>query len=476
MEMFTNQVKKKDLLLYIKEISNLNFDINDIINMLQSELVDIIESNPVKYYSIEYDNQKLKNSEALYLINIHNVIKQLIKWYQHLPYIVPFYAVKCNPDPIIIKLFAKLGISFDCASIKEIKQVLNDMKINSVNTEKSTSTSSTSSNFSTSSTSSNDIYITERIIYANPCKIISHLIESQILNVRMMTLDCIEELHKIHTYFPNAELIIRIAVDDSNSVCKFSSKFGCGNTDAQKIMNRAKELGMNVIGISFHVGSGCKSVESYKSAIKLAAELFDYGKSISFSMYLLDIGGGFPGTDPDSSESTYISFEEIAQGINIAIKTYFTKYASELKVIAEPGRFMVSSSHTLLLNVIGKKKKYLPSGEECYSYYINDGVYGSFNCIYFDHFEPKIKLIDTNKSSDDIVKHKSLIFGPTCDSMDVLFKVESYDDFDKKLTKLPELEIGDWLYVENFGAYTISAGCEFNGIPRPRKIYLWHNH
>jgi ornithine decarboxylase len=49
--------------------------------------------------------------------------------------------------------------------------------------------------------------------------------------------------------------------------------------------------------------------------------------------------------------------------------------------------------------------------------------------------------------------YSSTLFGPTCDSMDTI-----YDD-----VMLPELAIGDWVYVENFGAYTIAAASSFNG-------------
>jgi ornithine decarboxylase len=444
----------------LKKISNLDFDIKNIIDLLDNMKIESIETDHIKYYL-----SKSENPEALFLINISNIIKQLIKWYEFLPNVVPYYAVKCNPDPLIVKLLAKLGISFDCASIREIKQVLSE-------------------------TIQND---TNRIIYANPCKIISHLIEAKSLNVQMMTLDCVEELQKIHESFPNAELVIRLAVDDSNSICKFSSKFGCDLNTAYEIINKAIELKMNIIGVSFHVGSGCRSVESYRSAIEMASKVFDYGRTQGCLMNLLDIGGGFPGIDIKLAEiidnpvksanttSNFVSFERIALVVNESIKKYFSNMNNKLRVIAEPGRYIVSSSHTLLVNVIGKKKKYLPSGEKCFSYYINDGVYGSFNCIYFDHYVPKLKLVDDPKSNSDFYKkkelYKSLIFGPTCDSMDVLFKLESYDDFEKKIGNnlLPELKIGDYLYIDNFGAYTISAGCEFNGIPRPKKIYFWSN-
>jgi ornithine decarboxylase len=86
-------------------------------------------------------------------------------------------------------------------------------------------------------------------------------------------------------------------------------------------------------------------------------------------------------------------------------------------------------------------------------YYINDGVYGSFNCIIFDHQEPE--LIPKNYDiTDDTPLFPSQIFGNTCDSLDEV----------KKCVMLPELQVGDHLYVKNFGAYTSSAKSDgFNG-------------
>jgi ornithine decarboxylase len=315
-------------LIKLKEISKLDFDINYIIDFLQKKDIDFVNDHidlTHKYIS-EHDKIKLTDPRALFIINIEHILNQLIKWYQNMPYIIPYYAIKCNPDNLIVELLAHLGIGFDCASLFEIETVLQHIPKTSTN----------------------------RIIYANPCKMIPHLIKSAELNVNMVTLDCIEELNKIYKYNPNAELVIRLAVDDSNSLCKFSSKFGCNLTTAYDIMDNAKRLNMKVIGISFHVGSGCESIDSYIQAIQISSNAFDYGNLLGHKMYLLDLGGGFPGYNIND----HISFEEIANAINSSIDKYFPNKAN-YKIIAEPGRYMVASSHTLLLNVIGKKTKYL---------------------------------------------------------------------------------------------------------------------
>ena len=93
---------------------------------------------------------------------------------------MPFYAVKCNPDPEIIKSLALLGAGFDCASKPEIETVLqvgNDLKA-----ELGCSYMGIG---------------TERIGFFHPCKMRSHLIYSREMGVRKMTFDSINELEKI---------------------------------------------------------------------------------------------------------------------------------------------------------------------------------------------------------------------------------------------------------------------------------------
>lgn len=66
-----------------------------------------------------------------------------------------------------------------------------------------------------------------------------------------------------------------------------------------------------LIGISFHVGSGCQDAPIYAEAIGTARKLFDFAESIGYKFRLLDIGGGFPGdknTDIGSVKMVFCIF------------------------------------------------------------------------------------------------------------------------------------------------------------------------
>jgi len=62
--------------------------------------------------------------EAFYFIDLGTVMKKYKQWNALLPKVKPYYAIKCNPNPAIIKTLASVGVNFDCASKTEIQQIL----------------------------------------------------------------------------------------------------------------------------------------------------------------------------------------------------------------------------------------------------------------------------------------------------------------------------------------------------------------
>jgi len=390
-----------------------------IIILSSMEDVALLQEYNVKLFRADEDdivsiiNSTLEGNvseEAFFLVDIGKVIRQVQKWNEFLPDVKPFYAVKCNPNTLILKVLASLDVNFDCASKNEIAAVMNVTGDDS-----------------------------SRIVFANPVKMISQLKYARANDIDLMTFDSDQELYKIKVYHPYAKLILRIKVDDTGSKCRFGCKFGADMSDVEKIFEIAVALDIKIVGISFHVGSGCTDPEKYRNAIQDAKKCFEIGARLKLAMDTLDIGGGFEDTS---------NFEEIASVIKDALVGF-----EGIKVIAEPGRFFVSSSHTLVLNVIGKKVK-----DSEFVYYLNDGIYGSFNCIFFDHVTPVICPFNER----DGQRYKSTIFGPTCDSIDKIA-----DNIE-----LPELTVGEWCYVENFGAYTCAASTSFNGFHQTQTINI----
>ena len=394
----------------------------------------LLQKYDVKLYGSDRDTYNIINDflednqseRAFYIIDLGEITTSYTTWTRLLPDVKPYYAVKCNPNPVLLDVLASLGANFDCASENEMKTIIEITKDPS------------------------------RIIFANPCKMSSQIRYARANDVDLMTFDCEEELYKIKLYHPYAKLVLRLAVDDSKSKCQFNKKFGCKLEQVDELLKIAKTLKLEVVGFSFHVGSGCTSADNFYDAIKTCREATDIANQMDMSISMIDIGGGFPGLDRN------IKFEDIANSINKGIRDFFgDELANEsIQFISEPGRYFAEKTHTLVLNVIGKKKITVDD-ETVIVYYLNDGIYGSFNCIYFDHSTPTI--LPFNERDGKL--HKSRLFGPTCDSVDLI----------SENVMLPELAIGEWVYVENFGAYTVAASSSFNGFKTSICKYIFRS-
>lgn len=326
-------------------------------------------------------------------------------------------AVKCNPDPEVLRLLAKLGTGFDCASKAEIETVL-DLGIDS-----------------------------SRIIYAQPCKTKSYTRFAKSNNVRQMTFDNADELHKIATIFPEAELFLRILTDDSTSTCRLSQKFGAALDATAGLFSLAKDLDLNVVGVAFHVGSGASDPYAFSKAVLDARSVFDQGLEYGFDLNTLDVGGGF------CTETFDVMAADLAQALD-------DHFPSSVRIIGEPGRFYVSSAFTIAVNVIARRTI---EQDKSYMLYINDGVYGNFSSIIFDHQQPVPRVL----ASDGVMQYPAQdvaptegkaieysIWGPTCDGLDCITS-KWYSD--------RVLSVGDWLYFEDMGAYTKCSATRFNG-------------
>jgi ornithine decarboxylase len=370
----------------------------------------------------------INKEDAFYIVNLGDVVNKYHLWREKLPRVEPFYAVKCNDDIAVLQTLASLGTGFDCASKNEIKSVLS-LGVS-----------------------------TDRIIYAHPCKTSSHITFAAEQNVRMTTFDNEPELHKIKRIHPGAQLVLRIRADDPKAVCNLGIKFGAKLSEAKRLLGVAQELQLNVIGVSFHVGSGCTNASAYGQAIRWAKEVFDHASKIGIKMTMLDLGGGFPG-----QAGAPITFEEIAEEVVPALDAHFP-VESGIRIIAEPGRFFVASAFTLCVNIVAKRiidaeQRQQDEDGPKFMYYINDGVYGSFNCLLYDHATVDVKVPPFYVPSE---LHRASIWGPTCDGIDCI----------SKKTWLPEMDIGQWLIFEDMGAYTCAASSTFNGFSRPEMMYV----
>ncbi|XP_068122775.1 ornithine decarboxylase-like isoform X2 [Hyperolius riggenbachi] len=293
------------------------------------------------------------------------------------------------------------------------------------------------------------------IIYANTCKQVSHIRHAAAHGVTRMTFDCESELEKVAENHPNAEMILRIKTDDAGSFSCLSRKFGAPLENCEHLLRVAKSLNVSVTGVSFHMGAGNDNLQGFHQAIGNARHLFDLGNQLGHKMRVLNIGGGFPG-HPDFKPT----FEEFAAVIVGSLEQYFPR-EEEVEVIAEPGRYYVTSAFTIAVNITTKKEKWAEDSDgrnrRELSYYLNDGLFGSFLvCKMFDK-EIRLKPIVEKDCLPSAESFPSTLWGPCCTDKDIVM-----EDVD-----LPELEVGDWIFFPNMGAYYVSIHTVFNGFLAP---------
>uniref|UniRef100_A0A1B6M882 ornithine decarboxylase n=1 Tax=Graphocephala atropunctata TaxID=36148 RepID=A0A1B6M882_9HEMI len=377
-------------------------------NVPVSDMIHVLDANTAPNDVLRAIALSGVQENAFYVLDVGDIVEKHQEWKNKMPRVQPFYAVKCNDSQLVLAVLAALGTGFDCASKIEISKVA-DLGVD-----------------------------TSRIIFANPAKMASHIRYAAAAGVTTMTFDNECELYKVKSLHPDARMVLRIRCDAAVAQCQLGMKFGCeATTEAPRLLKLAAALGVDVIGVSFHVGSGCQDPPVFRRAISAAKNLFDLGSQLGFNMRLLDIGGGYPGNRGSS-------IDKIADVVNAALDDYFP-LSTGVSVIAEPGRFYVASAYTLATLVHSKRDT---------MYYINDGVYGSFNCILYDH--AVVHPVPLQNKPGKL--QESSVWGPTCDGLDQV----------ATSVMLPPLDIGDWLVFEDMGAYTLPVASTFNGFPVPK--------
>ncbi|XP_028985849.1 antizyme inhibitor 1-like [Betta splendens] len=366
-------------------------------------LCDVIDSHIYE--------QSLSEKNAFFVADLGVVMRQHIRWRTHMAQIRPYYLVRCNNSPAVIELLAALGTGFICTNKSELELV-----------------------------QSHGIP-SEDIIYSGVCKQVSQIKYAAKNGIDLLVFDNEAELRKISRCHPNAKLLVQISTEASRLEDEMSMTMGCSLKDCRHLLETAKKLGMQVVGVRCHISSSCKDDQVYVHAISDARCVFDMGEEAGFNMNILDIGGGFSGSETQ--------LKQINRAVMSVVELYFP-LCSGVSIIAEPGSYFISSAFTLAVNIISKEvvARDSPDHDEAslndepeFQYYMNEGVYGSFAS----------KLCETLIAAPSVHKntyldapvYSSSLWGP------------SGDDLDQVVNHclLPELNIGDWLVFTQPGAY-----------------------
>lgn len=325
-----------------------------------------------------------------------------------MPRVAPHYAVKANPDRRVLTTLIEEGVGFEIASIAELDLLL-ELGVRAAD-----------------------------VNYSNPVKSRAYIEYAAAKGVEWYALDSVEELQKIVSVKPDAKLYVRIEAPNVGSDWPLSGKFGIKAHEVDAVIAEAATRGAELAGVTFHVGSQCRNPENWRVGIQHAKRVFRKMRLAGLTPRLLNIGGGYPvrHTKPIPA------IERIAEVVNHAIRDV----PPDIRVMAEPGRYLVSDAGYFVCRVIGTATR---GGKRwmCWDAGLFGGIIETTEGLRYN--------ILTERAGKAVPWS---IAGPTCDSVDVCMRDEPFPE---------DMQEGDFIFIANAGAYTTAYASRFNGFPLP---------
>lgn len=330
------------------------------------------------------------------------------------------YAVKCNPHPFVLQTLYNEGITdFDVASLNEIELV-------------------------------GEVFgKAAGQFFNNPAKTRPAIrVASRDYGVRFYTADCVEEAEKIieeACLGDDLILAVRLATAARNARYTLTTKFGAPPDEAIRLLRFVHSRGIKA-GISFHVGSQCLAARSFSDALALSGQVI---RRAGVPISVLNVGGGFPAPYPGDQIPDLGAFFS-----HITLGQRDLGLAPGCMLLCEPGRSLVATAATLVVQVIVRRGR---------SVFLNDGVFGTLQELVSPLERRPTRVIRLGGAAPSRRMADFKVFGPTCDSNDVLGAPFSLPD---------DVREGDWIEVGMMGAYSLSMRTQFNGFHTDRIVAL----
>ncbi|HET7199630.1 MAG TPA: type III PLP-dependent enzyme [Burkholderiales bacterium] len=374
------------------------------------EQTHLFDSHPES--SLDFDKVRAAVKDGydkpFLLIDSSIVREKTRRFVAAMPRVRPHYAVKANPDPRILGVMLEERGGFEVASVAELDILL------------------------ALGVPAGDIF------YSNPVKSREQIARAASKGVEWYVIDSLEELKKIESIKADAKMYLRIDTPNIGSDWPLAGKFGAHPAEVREIVAAAARLKADLAGVAFHVGSQCRNPENWRVGIEKSRAVFDHMAKLGLNPRLLNIGGGFP----VRHVKPIPAIEVIGEVVNRALE----EFSPGVKVIAEPGRFLVSDAGYFVCRIMGTatraNKRWM---------HLDAGLFGGI----IETAEGLKYKIRTDRAGPDIPWN---IAGPTCDSIDVVMRDEPLPS---------DLQEGDYLYLRNAGAYTTAYASNFNGFPLP---------
>ncbi|MEX0649750.1 MAG: type III PLP-dependent enzyme [Candidatus Andersenbacteria bacterium] len=362
----------------------------------------------------------LSHKTPFFLFSKEKIIHNFEEFKQCFPGASVHYAMKANSEPEILQTVLDVGAGFEVASVYEL-HMLQDIGVPP-----------------------------EKIIYGTSVKPIAHIKEFFDYGVDRFAFDSLPELEKIAVMAPGSRVYVRVIVNDTGSVFRFSEKFGTDKENVISLLQRAKDLGLHPYGVSFHVGSQASNPMAWANALENLGPILEHLKKTGIEIEIINLGGGYPCAYASTDQK--VSLKEIAEN---TLKQY-KKLPYHPKLILEPGRGMVATTAVLVTSVIARVERSANTW-----LFLDAGVYDALYEAMAYQGSTRYRVTSMRPSYDSGESLFALA-GPTGDSADVITREAS----------LPQdIAVGDKLIFHDVGAYSLVVSSRFNGFPKPG-VYL----
>ncbi len=360
-----------------------------------------------------------EHGTPLQIVSRARLLDQYAELKRELPMVDHHFAIKSFPSPEGLKILADAGMSFDVASIGEINLALQ-----------------------AGATS-------EKMIHTHPIKRLQDVRDAIAKGIDTFVYDSLYELEVFAPYIDKVKLLLRVSFRTDDAQIDLSYKFGAPVESTVELLQQTVNAGYQVVGLSFHAGSQLYSPQPMVDAITICRELFDSADKVGVTLSVLDIGGGWPApyTEPIPDK------KEFCEPIRQVLESLFPR---DVRIISEVGRGICAEAVVSVMSVMGMAER-----ESQLWYYLDDGIYGSYSGILFEHGEYHIWSLEELEHPNAILALSTLA-GPTCDSVDVFARD----------VPLPALKRGDLLVSPSMGAYSWATSTSFNAFPIPKLVFV----
>lgn len=358
----------------------------------------------------------------LYVYDEGTINRQIAQMKSGIPYkdVLFCYAMKANSNLAILKTMQRSGLGVDCVSKGELILALK-------------------AGFNPS------------VIRFTPTFASREEIAFAAQHQAQITLDSIGLLDWFTDEFPDAPIGLRMnpsvmaGAYEKTSTGHAKAKFGLAMDYVDDIQERVSQKNIKINGLHIHSGSDILEIDQFMAAVEVLLKVAPLFKSLEY----IDLGSGFkvPYFDGDKETDIVVLGQMVSQRFNL----FCEDYGRPLRLVFEPGKFLVSKSGHFLVTCTGVKENggiTFAGVDSGFNHLIRPMFYGAYHTI-------------RNISNPEATLHKYDIVGNICET----------DTFASD-RMVPQIRPGDILSFENAGAYCYSMASSYNTRPKPAEVYL----